>query len=127
MSACKKRGFVDPNQIEFGITWRTLKSPFRLRGGDVIRFDGRLCRVVRVNECAAVVIMNRKVREFKTALTSPFVSNSRQCSSASERNPKSPSLIVNKHKGDSPESLFFHIAASGKIERLHRIRAGAYA
>jgi hypothetical protein len=67
----KQRGFVDPNQIEFGIIWQTLNHPFRLRAGDVIRFNGRLCRVIRVNECAAVVIMNRPVRDFKTRFDKP--------------------------------------------------------
>jgi hypothetical protein len=71
MSARKKRGFIDPDQIEFGIIWRTLNPPFRLRAGDVIRFNGRLCYVVRVNECAAVVIMNRPVRDFKTRFDKP--------------------------------------------------------
>lgn len=67
----RKRSFVDPNQIEFGIIWRTVKPPLRLRAGDVIRFNGRLCRVVRVNDCAAVVLMNRPVREFKTRFDKP--------------------------------------------------------
>lgn len=67
----KKRSFVDPNQIEFGIIWQTLKHLFRLRAGDVIRFNGRLCRVIRVNECAAVLIMNRPVRDFKTRFDKP--------------------------------------------------------
>jgi hypothetical protein len=71
MSARRKRGFIDPNQIEFGITWQKWKSPFRLRAGDVFRFDGRLCRVVRVTECAAVVMMNRPVRDFKTRFDKP--------------------------------------------------------
>jgi hypothetical protein len=71
MSAHRKRGFIDPNQIEFGIIWRALSPPFRLRAGDVIRFNGRLCRVVRVNDCAAVVIMNRPVRDFKTRFDKP--------------------------------------------------------
>src|ERR1035437_2752680 len=62
----KQRDLVDPNQIEFGIIWQLLSHPFRLRAGDVIRFKDLLCRVVRVNECAAVVIMNRPVRDFKT-------------------------------------------------------------
>jgi hypothetical protein len=70
MSARKKRVF-DPNQIEFGIIWRTLNAPFRLRAGDVIRFNDRLCRVVHVSECAAVVIMNRPVRDFKTRFDKP--------------------------------------------------------
>jgi hypothetical protein len=71
MSARKKRGLVDPNQIEFGIIWRTLNRPFRLSAGDVIRFNGRLCRVIHVNECAAVVMMNRPVRDFKTRFDKP--------------------------------------------------------
>ena len=62
---------VDPNQIEFGIIWRLEKYPFRLRAGDVIRYNDRLCRVVRVGECAAVVIMNRQVRDFKTRFDKP--------------------------------------------------------
>jgi hypothetical protein len=66
-----KRSLVDPNQAEFGIIWQLLVYPFRLRAGDVIRFNGRLCRIVRVNECAAVVIMNRPVRDFKTRFDKP--------------------------------------------------------
>jgi hypothetical protein len=64
--------FKDPNQAEFvGIIWEPFQPPFRLRAGDVIRFDNRLCRVVRVNECAAVVLMNRPTREFKTRFDKP--------------------------------------------------------
>jgi hypothetical protein len=62
----KKRNGHDPNQIEFGIIWQLAQYPFKLRAGDVIKFDERLCRVIRVNECSAVVIMNRPVRDFKT-------------------------------------------------------------
>ena len=62
----QQNGVVDPNQIEFGITWRSLQHPFRLRAGDVIRFDNRLCRIIRVNDCSALVTMNRPVREFTT-------------------------------------------------------------
>jgi hypothetical protein len=62
----------DPNQTEFvGIIWLPLQHPFRLRAGDVFRFDHRLCRVIRVNECAAVVLMNRPVRDFKTRFDKP--------------------------------------------------------
>lgn len=67
----KKHTLIDPNQIEFGIIWQPFKRPFRLRAGDVIRFNDRLCRVIRVNECAAVVIMNRPVRDFKTRFDKP--------------------------------------------------------
>lgn len=62
----KQNGVVDPNQIELGITWRPLQQPFRLRAGDVFRFNNRLCRVIRVNDCSALVTMNRPVREFTT-------------------------------------------------------------
>jgi hypothetical protein len=67
----EKRNGRDPNQSEFGIIWQPLSHPFRLRAGDVIRFKDRLCRVVRVNECAAVVIMNRPIRDFKTRFDKP--------------------------------------------------------
>ena len=33
--------------------------------------DNRLCRVLRVNECAAVVLINRPVRNFKTRFDKP--------------------------------------------------------
>ena len=62
----RKHNGHDPNQSEFGIIWQLGAYPFRLRAGDVILFDERLCRVIRVGECAAVVIMNQPVREFKT-------------------------------------------------------------
>ena len=62
-----KRNHADPAQTEFfGLIWRPFPHPFRLRAGDVIRFDGRLCRVIRVNDCAAVIVMNQRTREFKT-------------------------------------------------------------
>ena len=50
----------------FGLVWRPLQFPFRLRVNDVIRIDGRLGLVIRVTECAAVVVMNRRTREFIT-------------------------------------------------------------
>jgi hypothetical protein len=63
---------TDPAQAEFvGILWQPLSHPFRLQAGDVIRFDNRLCRVLRVNECAAVITMNRPVRDFKTRFDKP--------------------------------------------------------
>jgi len=68
----RKRNFSDPNQTEFvGIIWQPLPHPFRLHAGDVFRMDNRLCRVLRVTECAAVVLMNRPVREFKTRFDKP--------------------------------------------------------
>ena len=67
----KRRGSVEPNQIEFGIIWQLAAYPFRLRAGDVIKFNDRLCRVLRVNECTAVVLTNRPVRDFKTRFDKP--------------------------------------------------------
>lgn len=70
-SANGKNGARDPSQKEFGIIWDVAEYPFKLRAGDVIEFDERLCRVLRVNECSAVVIMNQPVREFKTRFDKP--------------------------------------------------------
>jgi hypothetical protein len=67
----KKRNGYDSNQAEFGIIWQIAEYPFRLRAGDIFRFNDRLCRVVRVNESEAVVIMNRPVRVFKTRFDKP--------------------------------------------------------
>ena len=67
-----RKHFNNPAQTEFvGIIWQPLDHPFRLHAGDVIRFDGKLCRVIRVNECAAVIIMNRPFRDFKTRFDKP--------------------------------------------------------
>lgn len=64
----KRKQHSNPAQAEFfGVLWRTSSQrPFRLRAGDVIRIEGRLARVIRVNECSAVVIMNQPVRDFTT-------------------------------------------------------------
>lgn len=67
-----RKHFNDPAQAEFvGIIWRALQYPFRLRAGDIFRTGGRLCRVLRVNECAAVVLMNRPARQFVTRFDRP--------------------------------------------------------
>ena len=39
---------------------------FRLRAGDLIRYEGQPCRVLRVNDCAAVVAVTKQPREFTT-------------------------------------------------------------
>ena len=67
----KKRKGHDPNQTEFGILWQLAEYPFKLRAGDVIKFNDRLCRILRVNECSAVVIINQPVRDFKTRFDKP--------------------------------------------------------
>jgi hypothetical protein len=68
-----QRPFSDPKQTRFvGIIWRPLPPPSpRLRPGDVILVDNRLCRVIRVNDCAAVVVMNRPPRVFTTRFDKP--------------------------------------------------------
>ena len=64
--------FNDPAQPEcVRIIWQPLQHPFRLHAGDVFRFNGRRCRVLRVNESAAVVIRNRPIRDFKTRFDKP--------------------------------------------------------
>ena len=49
----------------FGLFWQR-PDPLRLRVNDVVRIDGRLGLVIRVNDCAAVVLMHRPAREFTT-------------------------------------------------------------
>ena len=66
-----KNGARDPNQDEFGIIWELSAYPFKLRAGDVFKFNERLCRVLRVNYSSAVVIMSLPVREFKTRFDKP--------------------------------------------------------
>jgi len=41
-------------------------NSFRLRPGDVIRLEGKPCPVVRVTDCAAVVVVARPARTFTT-------------------------------------------------------------
>jgi len=67
----KRRRLIDPDQQEFGIIWQELHPEFRLHAGDVFLFNNRICRVVRVNESEAVVIMNRPIRRFKTRFDKP--------------------------------------------------------
>jgi hypothetical protein len=67
----KTRNGRDPNQTEFGIVLRLAPYPFKLRAGDIIRFNNRLCRVLRVNDCAAIIVMNQPVRDFKTRFDKP--------------------------------------------------------
>lgn len=43
-----------------------LASPFRLRAGDVIRFENQRCTVLRVTDCAAVIAVAKPPREFTT-------------------------------------------------------------
>jgi len=61
-----------PEQGElFALIWRSVRHPLRLRPNDIIRIGGRLCRVIRVTDCAAVVLMNRPARVFSTRFDKP--------------------------------------------------------
>lgn len=43
-----------------------LASPYRLRAGDVIRFENQPCPVIRVTDCAAVIAVTKPPKEFTT-------------------------------------------------------------
>ena len=55
-----------PSQGELFTQRSERPDPRRLRVNDVIRIDGRLGRIIRVTDCAAVVLMHRPAREFTT-------------------------------------------------------------
>jgi hypothetical protein len=78
----------------FGLIWRPFRPPFRLRINDVIRIEGRLGRIIRVTECAAVVLMNRRTREFSTRF--------------------------DKHVRFQPSPVTFRISANSETEILNR-------
>jgi hypothetical protein len=52
--------------VRFSQLQMKIFSPFRLRAGDVIRFHGQPCRVLRVSDCSAVVAVTKQPREFTT-------------------------------------------------------------
>ena len=84
-----------PEQGELsGLIWRPFRPPFRLRLNDVIRIGGRLGRVIRVSECAAVVLMNGRTRDFSTRF--------------------------DKHVRFQPSPVTFRISANAEIEILNR-------
>ena len=55
----------------FGLIWRPFRTKSRLRVNDIIRFGDKLGLVIRVNECAAVVLINQSLRKFKTRFDKP--------------------------------------------------------
>ena len=77
-----------------GLVWQPARLPFRLHVNDLIQVDGRLCRVIRVSECAAVVLMNRPIREFNTRF--------------------------DKHVRFQPSPVTFRISANTETEILNR-------
>ena len=82
----------------FALVWQPVQRRFRLHANDVIRIDGRLCRVLRVNECAAVVVMNRPRRKFSTRFDKPV--------------------------SFQPPPVLFRISADSETEILNRKSAG---
>jgi hypothetical protein len=50
----------------FGLISPQFPRRFRLQANDIVRIDGKLCRIIRITDCAAVVLMNRPPREFTT-------------------------------------------------------------
>jgi hypothetical protein len=62
--------FMSEQAELFGLVLEN-RYPFRLRANDIIRVDDRLGRVIRVTECAAVVLVNPRVRQFKTRFDRP--------------------------------------------------------
>ena len=48
-----------------------LRHPFRLRVNDYVRIEGKVGRVMRVTESAAVVLVNRPPKEFMTRFDKP--------------------------------------------------------
>jgi hypothetical protein len=55
----------------FDLIWQPLPDAQRLRAGDVFLFNGRLCRVIRVNASDAVVTTRRRQRVFLTRFDKP--------------------------------------------------------
>jgi len=53
-------------QTELPVRSLAVHHPFRLRVNDYVRIEGRLGRVIRVTESAAVVLVNRPPRQFTT-------------------------------------------------------------
>jgi hypothetical protein len=89
-----KRNYIDPGQTEFGMARRLARYPFRLRAGDVVRLYNRLGQIIRVTECAAVVLMNRPPREFTTRF--------------------------DRHVRFQPKPALFRISANSECEILNR-------
>jgi len=67
----KEEAATAQEQCQFALVWRPFRPPFRLRVNDIVRIDGRLGRVIRVSDCAAVVMVNQPVREFSTRFDKP--------------------------------------------------------
>ncbi len=67
---------------------------FRLQPGDIIKFDGEPCRVVRVSESAAVIAIRQPARSFTT--------------------------LGGKHVQFQPKPRTAHISPNSEVEILNR-------
>jgi hypothetical protein len=95
MRSSNGNGHANGDQGElFKAVLGRLRHPFRLRVNDLIRIDGKLGRVIRVTECAAVVLVNQPPREFTT--------------------------LFDKHVRFQPSPATIRISANSEIEILNR-------
>ena len=111
-----KRILSNRNQTEFfGIVWLTSEThPHRLRAGDVIRYDGKLARIVRVNDCAAIAVMNRPVRQFETRFRGTV-----KFQPAPARLDKTPSYVPFSNWFDD-FNVFHFLPDQRNVEAAHR-------
>jgi hypothetical protein len=58
-------------QAELPVWALPVRHPFRLRVNDYVLVDGRIGRVIRVTESAAVVLVSRPPRQFTTRFDRP--------------------------------------------------------
>ena len=76
-----------------------LASQFRLRAGDVVRFQDKPCLVIRVSESAAVIAVRQPAREFTT--------------------------LFGKLVRIRPKPRLIRISANSEVQILNRKRKGA--
>ena len=62
---------TDAEQAVLPLWVLPVRIPFRLRVNDYVLIDGRLGRVIRVTESAAVVLVSRPPRQFTTRFDRP--------------------------------------------------------
>lgn len=66
----KRLNYLSPEQAEFRLpslnAGLKIASQLRLRAGDFILLENRICPVLRVSDCAAVVALAQPCREFTT-------------------------------------------------------------
>jgi len=99
------------NPVQDGLLplgFKPCQHPFRLRVNDCVRLDGKLGRVIRVTESAAVVLVQQAHREFTTRFdkhVQTFNSSRRRRPCASPPIPKLRSSTARHASGTSLENL----------------------